>query len=224
MAQTFNTPINTAGSKSDDRGQTGDELHRNDAANAEDDAQANRSFFAKPAGVITILVLAIVIAGAAYFAWKGLGSSSANANNKSGSAATPAAASSPSTAATLSPAEIKEMQARDDYATKISKELRVRVPAYKNVGIYANSWAGAHAPAKTPLTDIKARTGDNLMLVFWSPDAGTAKGLADFTKSKAARDAVDAGFAEFQFVDPDTYCYAQATPTTGVGAVTCGIR
>ena len=75
-----------------------------------------------------------------------------------------------------------------------------------------------------PAFTVKARPGDNLMLVFWSPDASTARGLTDFTKSRAAQDAVNAGFAEFQFVDPGTYCYAQVAPVAGVGPISCGIR
>jgi hypothetical protein len=124
----------------------------------------------------------------------------------------------------LSAADIKDMKARDDYAANLSKFLHAKLPAYKNVKIYADSWAGTKAPAKTPLADIKSRKGDNLMLVFWSPEAGTARGLGDFTKSQGAQEAVNAGFAEFQFVDPDTYCYATVVPVTGAGRVICGIR
>ena len=141
---------------------------------------------------------------------------------------TPAAAQSaaPQTkpAAQLTPAEIKEMKGRDDYATNLAKTLHAKLPAYKNVKIYADSWLGSKAPAKNPLSDIKARSGDNLMLVFWSPEAGTARGLADFTKSPAVQEAVNAGFEEFQFVDPDTYCYAQIVPPSTVGGAVCGIR
>jgi len=126
--------------------------------------------------------------------------------------------------AQLSAADIKEMKARDDYAARLSTSLHQRLPAYKNVKIYADSWLGNKAPSKGPLTDVKSRKGDNLMMVFWSPDAGTARGLADFAKSPAAIEAVNAGFAEFQFVDPDTYCYSLVVPVTGASAVTCGIR
>jgi len=152
-------------------------------------------------------------------------------------AAKPAAAGSPiagstvnpvgaiaTQAAQFSPAEIKEMKARDDYAARLSTFLHQRMPAYKNVKIYADSWAGNKAPVGGPLTNVKLRKGDNLMMVFWSPEAGTARALADFTKSPAAVEAVNAGFAEFQFVDPDTYCYSLVAPVTGAGAVTCGIR
>jgi hypothetical protein len=152
-------------------------------------------------------------------------SSSSSSANSSTAQATPAASpASASPAPKLSASELKEMKARDDYAEKLSKALHAKMPAYKNVKIYANSWAGAKAPAHEPLADIKARTGDNLMLVFWSPDPSTARGLTDFTKSQAALDAVNVGFAEFQFVDPGAYCYAKVAPVAGVGPATCGIR
>jgi len=124
----------------------------------------------------------------------------------------------------FSAADLKEMKARDDYAARLATSLHQRMPAYKNVKIYADSWLGNKAPSKGPLTDVKSRKGDNLMMVFWSPEAGTARGLADFAKSPAGQEAVNAGFAEFQFVDPDTYCYSLVVPVTGAGAVTCGIR
>jgi hypothetical protein len=92
------------------------------------------------------------------------------------------------------------------------------------VKIYADSWAGPKSPTLKPQTDPKTRVGDNLMLVFSSPEAGTAKGLADFAKSKAAIEAANAGFAELQFVDPDRYCYALIVPVSQVGAVQCGPR
>jgi hypothetical protein len=138
-------------------------------------------------------------------------------------AASPAP-SSATTAAAPTPSELKEIQARDDYTTKLSKMLHAKMPAYKDVQIYADNWTGTKPPAHGPLSDVKARTGDNLMLVFWSPDANSAKGLSDFTKSQAARDAVDAGFAEFQFVDPANYCYAQVAPVGGIATPVCGIR
>jgi hypothetical protein len=119
---------------------------------------------------------------------------------------------------------LKEVQARDDYATQLSKSLHAKMPAYKNVKIYADSWAGTKAPGHAPLADIKVRASDNLMLVFWSPDPDTARGLTDFTKSRAAQDAVNTGFAEFQFVDPGTYCYANVAPVGGVSPAVCGIR
>ena len=149
-------------------------------------------------------------------------SSSTAGTEKAAVPATPAAAPAP--APKLSAAELKEVQARDDYATQLAKSLHAKMPAYKNVKIYADSWAGTKAPGHAPLADIKARTGDNLMLVFWSPDPATAKGLTDFTKSRAAQDAVNAGFAEFQFVDPGTYCYANVAPSGGVSPSVCGIR
>ena len=139
------------------------------------------------------------------------------------SAAAPAK-TAPAPAAKLSAADLKEMQARDDYAAKLSKFMRAKMPAYKNVQIYADSWTGTKPPAHIPLANIKQRTGDNLMLVFWSPEAGTARALGDFTKSRASIEAVQAGFAELQFIDPDTYCFAQVAPVTGIGPVICGIR
>jgi hypothetical protein len=147
---------------------------------------------------------------------------SSSSSSEKAPAAQGAAAAAP--APKLSASELKEVQARDDYAAQLSKSLHAKMPAYKNVKIYADSWAGAKAPAHGPLDDIKARTGDNLMLVFWSPDPATARGLTDFTKSRAAQDAVHAGFAEFQFVDPGAYCYAQVAPVSGVGSAICGIR
>jgi hypothetical protein len=149
-------------------------------------------------------------------------SSSSAGTEKAAAPATPVAAPAP--APKLSAAELKEVQARDDYATQLSKSLHAKMPAYKNVRIYADSWAGKKAPGHEPLADIKTRTGDNLMLVFWSPDPATARGLTDFTKSRAAQDAVNAGFAEFQFVDPGTYCYANVAPVGGVSPAVCGIR
>jgi hypothetical protein len=116
------------------------------------------------------------------------------------------------------------METRDKYAVTIANELHQKVPAYKNVKIYADNWQGAKSPSLKPQTDSKTRVGDNLMLVFSSPEAGTAKGLADFAKSKAATEAANAGFAELQFVDPDRYCYALIAPVTGVGAAQCGPR
>ena len=125
---------------------------------------------------------------------------------------------------TLTAAEAKEIASRDAYAVNIANELHQKVPAYKNVTIYADNWAGAKSPTRKPQTDPKTRVGDNLMLVFSSPESGTAKGLADFAKSKAAQEAANAGFAELQFVDPDRYCYALIAPISGVGAVKCGPR
>jgi hypothetical protein len=181
-----------------------------------------------PAGLavfVGLLILAAIVSIAVSFAWFGQGTA------KKTVASTPAVAtqSNPAskaapTAVTLSASDIKEMKGRDDYATNLSKFLHAKMPAYKNVKIYADNWAGTKAPGKSPLGDIKARTGDNLMLVFWSPDAGTARGLSDFAKSPAATEAINAGFAEFQFVDTDTYCYAEVVPVAGVRGVTCGIR
>jgi hypothetical protein len=162
------------------------------------------------------------VASLAVLGMAGCNSSGTTASEK---VVTPAAAATaPGPAPKLSPAEMKEVQARDDYATQLAKSLHAKMPAYKNVKIYADNWTGTKAPRKEPLADAKARTGDNLMLVFWSPDPATARGLTDFTKSAAARDAVNAGFAEFQFVDPGAYCYSQVAPVGGVGPAVCGIR
>lgn len=149
----------------------------------------------------------------------------------------PPVAHEPSTAAKAVPAndvaakpapmsadEIKQMKDRDDYATKLAKMLHARMPAYKNVDIYADNWTGTKPPAHGPFKDVKSRTGDNLMLVFWSPDPQTANSLSDFTKSQAAVDAVNAGFAELQFVDPQNYCYAQVNSVGAIGKPVCGIR
>jgi hypothetical protein len=166
--------------------------------------------------------LSIGVASLALLGLAACNSSSSSAGMEKAAPAAPAAAQAP--APKLSAAELKEVQARDDYATQLSKSLHAKMPAYKNVKIYADSWTGTKAPGHTPLADIKARTGDNLMLVFWSPDPATARGLTDFTKSRAAQDAVNAGFAEFQFVDPGTYCYANVAPVGGVSPAVCGIR
>jgi hypothetical protein len=184
-----------------------------------------KEFFSWPPSVGLILIvgfLAILgVLGA--FAAKSLLGTSPNP-------ATPAVASqgaaSPANAVgtALTPAEQKEMAARDTYAVTIANELHQKVPAYKNVKIYADNWAGEKSPTLKPQTDPKTRTGDNLMLVFSSPEAGTAKGLADFAKSKAAQEAANAGFAELQFVDPGRYCYALIVPVSQVGAVKCGPR
>jgi hypothetical protein len=169
------------------------------------------------------LALSIGVASLALLGLLACNSSNSTASTEK--AAEPAApAATPASAPKLSAAELKEVQARDDYATQLSKSLHAKMPAYKNVQIYADSWAGKKAPGHAPLADIKARTGDNLMLVFWSPDPATARGLTDFTKSRAAQDAVNAGFAEFQFVDPGTYCYANVAPVGGVSPAVCGIR
>ena len=196
---------------------------------ASEEAPVSRKFFGMPVGaavVVGIVLLAALVAAGIYFA--GFSQRSAESTVGSGAAPVSQAAAPPATASSskvqLSAADIKEMKGRDDYAANLSKFLHAKLPAYKNVKIYADSWAGTKAPAKTALADIKSRTGDNLMLVFWSPEAGTARSLADFTKSQGAQEAVNAGFAEFQFVDPDTYCYATVVPVTGVGGVVCGIR
>ena len=199
-------------------------------ANAEfvdEEKPISRRIFGWPAApvIVTSIVLLVVLGGiAGYFAWFSHGS--ANSSIATGEPAVSQASQGTTAApqAKLSPAEIKEMKARDDYAANLSKTLHLRLPAYKNVTIYADNWAGTHAPTRSAPVDVKSRTGDNLMLVFWSPDAGTARGLADFTKSRAVQEALAAGFAEFQFVDPGTYCYAQVAPVTGVSGVTCGIR
>lgn len=174
-------------------------------------------------GCTGVRALSIGVASLALLGLAGCNSSSSSAGTEKAVApATPASAPAP--APKLSAAELKEVQARDDYATQLSKALHAKMPAYKNVKIYADSWAGTKAPGHAPLADIKTRTGDNLMLVFWSDDPATAKGLTDFTKSRAAQDAVNAGFAEFQFVDPGTYCYANVAPVGGVSPAVCGIR
>jgi len=181
---------------------------------ASEEAPVSRKFFGMPVGaavVVGIVLLAALVAAGIYFA--GFSQRSAESTVGSGAAPVSQAAAPPATASSskvqLSAADIKEMKGRDDYAANLSKFLHAKLPAYKNVKIYA---------------DIKSRTGDNLMLVFWSPEAGTARSLADFTKSQGAQEAVNAGFAEFQFVDPDTYCYATVVPVTGVGGVVCGLR
>lgn len=179
---------------------------------------ARRIFRCRPALALLVGVASLALLGLA-----ACNSSSSSAGTEK--AAVPnAPAAAPAPAHKLSAAELKEMQARDDYATQLAKSLHAKMPAYKNVQIYADSWAGKKAPGHAPLADIKARTGDNLMLVFWSPDPATARGLTDFTKSRAAQDAVNAGFAEFQFVDPGTYCYANVAPVGGVSPAVCGIR
>lgn len=171
-----------------------------------------RMAFGVAAGILVLLLLAGLSLRFGWFT--------------SNSASLPQTASqtTPHAAAQQSPSELKEMQTRDDYAANLSKALHLRMPAYKNVTIYADNWTGNHAPARVPITDIKARTGDNLMLVFWSPEPGTAKGLSDFVRSRAAQDAVTSGFAEFQFIDPRTYCISLVAPLKGPGVVTCGIR
>lgn len=174
-------------------------------------------------GCPVALTAAIGVASLALSGMLGCNSSSSSSGEKPAAAVTtPAAAPAP--APKLSAAELKEVQARDDYATQLSKALHAKMPAYKNVKIYADSWAGTKAPGHAPLTDIKSRTGDNLMLVFWADDPATARGLTDFTKSRAAQDAVHVGFAEFQFVDPSTFCYANVTSVGGVSPAVCGIR
>ncbi len=211
MAHVIEKPLGSIESSTPEK----DKLPASESMRAEEPAVSEetpaRKYFGMPAGtavVVAIVLLAVLVAIGVYLA----GSSQGSAKSTVASGAPPVSqAAAPSTAAPaarvqLSASDIKEMKGRDDYAANLSKFLHVRMPAYKNVKIYADSWAGTKAPAKTPLADIKSRTGDNLMLVFWSPDAGTARSLADFTKSQGAQEAVNAGFAEFQFVDPDTYC------------------
>jgi hypothetical protein len=175
---------------------------------------------AGPAVAITVILTATIGVVGLFLA----GCNSQPAPTAATPAATQPATPQAKSAAQLSPSDIKEMKARDDYATNLSKTLHLRMPAYKNVKIYADNWLGSKAPGKNPLNDIKDRKGDNLNLVFWSPDAGTARGLADFTKSPAVQEAIGVGFEEFQFVDPDSYCYAQVVPPSSVGAAVCGIR
>ncbi len=230
MAHVIDKPLGSVESSTPEKVKLpASEPMRADEPAVSEEAPVARKYFGMPAGtavVVAIVLLAALVTIGIYFA--GFSRRSAESTVASG---TPSAsqATTPSTAAPaarvqLSASDIKEMKGRDDYAANLSRFLHVRMPAYKNVKIYADSWAGTKAPAKTPLADIKSRTGDNLMLVFWSPDAGTARSLADLTKSQGAQEAVNAGFAEFQFVDPDTYCYATVIPVTGVGGVVCGIR
>ncbi len=184
-----------------------------------------KEFFSWPPSIGLILVVGFLallgVLGA--IAYKSLGGST-SVPATGVSASQPVTAEPQATGATLTPAEQKEVESRDKYAVTIANELHQKVPAYKNVKIYADNWQGAKSPSLKPQTDPKTRVGDNLMLVFSSPEAGTAKGLADFAKSKAATEAANAGFAELQFVDPDRYCYALIAPVTGVGAVQCGPR
>ncbi len=195
---------------------------------AEDESD-NRGFFSWPptaAMVSTILVIVVLGAFITYVAMSKRDSaqSAANAPVATAPSAPAVRVRSTTPAPPMSATEIKEMQARDTYATNMAKSFPARMPEYKKVLIFADNWAGTKPPYPTPLTDIKQRTGDNLMLVFWSPDAGTAKALAEFTKSRAVTEAVSAGFAEFQFVDPATYCYASVVPVNIVGPVNCGVR
>lgn len=186
---------------------------------AQGEIPTSQSFFRQPialGAVIAAFVLILFAILSVRLGW--LGSNTATSPH----AAASQAATQP--AIPLSAADLKEMQTRDDFAGNLSKALHLRLPAYKNVTIYADNWTGNRPPAHAPITDIKARTGDNLMLVFWSPDPGTAKGLSDFVKSRAAQDGVNTGFAEFQFIDPHTYCVSVVVPVKGPGAVTCGIR
>jgi len=165
------------------------------------------------AGALGVALLAVVgVTGC------NSGSPSSNTEKAATPAAAPVAAPAP-----LSDAEKKEMQARDDFATKLATELHSKGGEFKNVKVYADNWTGTKPPAHAPLADVKTRTGDNLALVFYSPDPNTARGLTDFTKSKSARDAINDGFAEFQFVDPAGYCYSQVAPVTGAAAPVCGI-
>jgi hypothetical protein len=140
--------------------------------------------------------------------------------------ATPAATSTAAepAPAPLSPEDIKEMAARDKIAAEVAEALHAKVPIFKNVKIYADNYVGDKAPSKTPQMDPKTRKGDNLNLVFVSNEAGTANALSDFSKTPAAKQAADAGFNEFQFVDPSSFCYTIVDSTTGPGPVKCGIR
>jgi len=196
---------------------------RLDQKDAEDSAQeTRRPLFTGATVAIAIVVLLAISAVAVYFV----------ANRRSQSAAQTAkaapiqakAASLSDAVAPLSAAEVKAMKARDDYAVNLSKVLHQKMPEFKRVTIYADNWAGTHAPTLAAPRDVKTRTGDNLMIVFWSPESGTARSLGDFTKSQAAQEAVNLGYEEFQFVDPGSYCFALVAPSAGVGPVTCGIR
>lgn len=174
--------------------------------------------------VVTLacLAAALLFLGG-YFAWNAWnrGNTTTASNSLPAQAQTSVAATS---TIPLSAAELKELQARDEYAVTLSKALHARLPEYKNVTIFADNWTGNHAPKLIAPRNAKVRTGDNLMLVFWSPANGTARGLSDFTKSRAAQEAISKGFAEFQFVDPSSYCFSLVTPVAGAGPISCGIR
>jgi len=226
MAHVIDHPVNTVEPEVRTKSVSpAGELIKTNEPVAPEEEQAPKTYFGMRAGIallVAIVIVAAIVAIAVSFAFFGQGSA------KKTVAATPAVATQSNAVAPspakLSASDIKEMKARDDYATNLGKFLHAKMPAYKNVKIYADNWAGTKAPAKSPLADIKARAGDNLMLVFWSPDAGTARGLSDFAKSPAATEAINAGFAEFQFVDSDTYCYAEVVPVAGVHGVSCGLR
>ncbi len=193
-----------------------------------EDESDNRGFFSWPptaAMVSTVLVVVVLGAFIAYVMMsKRDAQNAASAPVATAPAAPVARVRSTAPAPPMNATELKETQARDTYAANMAKSFPARMPEYKKVLIFADNWAGTKPPYATPLTDIKQRTGDNLMLVFWSPDPGTAKALAEFTKSRAVTEAVSAGFAEFQFVDPTTYCYASVVPVNSVGPVNCGVR
>jgi len=197
-----------------------EEPHHHRVTDVDDD---DKAFFSwPPSAALIIVVLFVAALGIlGLVVGKSLLGTSAPVAATQGTATADAAKTAGST---LNPAEQKEIAARDAYTVTIANELHQKVPAYKNVKIFADNWAGEKSPTKTPQTDPKTRVGDNLMLVFSSPEAGTAKGLADFAKSKAATEAANAGFAELQFVDPDRYCYALIAPVTGAGPVKCGPR
>jgi cytoskeletal protein RodZ len=186
---------------------------------ASDEDSSDRGFFSWPPsmGLVIVVVFLLALGGVTAFLVNSL-------MGPAPSKAHVAAADTASPGSSLVASDPKETAARDTYATNIAKELHQRVPAYKNVNIYADNWAGAKSPTRTPQTNAATRKGDNLMLVFSSPESGTAKGLSDFAKSKAAQEAAHAGFAELQFVDPQQYCYAMITPVGGVAPVQCGPR
>jgi hypothetical protein len=191
-------------------------------ADAEKSADGTRRTLLTGTTIAISIVVLLLVALTAYFV-----SSRSSHSAVAPSHAAPIAAKATSLAqpaAPLSAAELKAVKGRDDYALSLSRLLHQKLPEYKQVAIYADNWAGTHAPTISAPRDAKARTGDNLMMVFWSPDRGTARSLADFTKSKAAQEAANFGYEEFQFVDPSTYCFALVAPNTGVGPVTCGIR
>lgn len=195
-------------------------LVQSDETNSAEETQ--RSLLTGTTIAFTIVVLLLLAAVAAYFvAYRTPHAANAQPQVAPMQAK---AASLTHSEAPLSAADLKAVKARDAYAMSLAKLLHQKLPEYKRVTIYADNLIGAHAPALAAPRDLKTRTGDNLMMVFWSPESGTARSMTDFTKSKAAEEAVNLGYEEFQFVDPGNYCFALVAPITGVGPVTCGIR
>lgn len=179
-----------------------------------------------PSGIFPHLLPALEVGVACLLLLAAAGCKSSSPTNTHEPSAAKAVPATETTAksAPMTADEIKQMKDRDDYATKLAKALHAKMPAYKNVDIYADNWTGTKPSVHGPYKDATTRTGDNLMLVFWSPTPDTANSLSDFTKSPAAVDAVNAGFAELQFVDPANYCYAQVNSVGAIGKPVCGIR